>query len=428
MSRERKYSRRATSCVRSVSTGPARPRGQRAQALGERLVDRLEHPALAVAVQRRARRAVRLGRKENEVHRADAEGRGGPREERLELGDDLRGARQRARGLVEELELGVAATLGEVGPVCRHQQDRGRDEEQAALGPGGHDGRDCQREAGVAERDGPVGEQHVEALLRLELALGDGRPRRRRRCRRPASPRTRRRRPRPRRSGRAGRAHATKPSSTNSATQVPSVNWARLKNALKTGISRSKASASADPTRPASTSSWAGRNSRPATSGSSPSDSEWVLRRKWRCTTHALRGGEARARRATTGCRPSSGRRAKRLRPGSRYATTVASATTPVRSQILALSPSCRRIPITRLLVEVHRAPEADPAEAHPLRIDLAARVAVAVAAEARPASSWSRTPSRRVAEAGAPEARPRPVGEAGGGVDAAVRREAGVR
>ena len=63
------------------------------------------------------------------------------------------------------------------------------------------------------------------------------------------------------------------------------MNCARLKNALKIGISRSKASASEDPTRPASTSSCAGRNSRPATSGSSPSDSEWVLRRKCRCTT-----------------------------------------------------------------------------------------------------------------------------------------------
>ena len=56
-------------------------------------------------------------------------------------------------------------------------------------------------------------------------------------------------------SGRAGRARVTSPSTTNSATQVPSVNWARLKNALKVGISRSKASASDDPTSPASTSS-----------------------------------------------------------------------------------------------------------------------------------------------------------------------------
>jgi hypothetical protein len=81
-------------------------------------------------------------------------------------------------------------------------------------------------------------------------------------------------------SGSSGSRTPTSPSTTNSATQVPSVNWARLKKALKVGISRSKARASDDPTSPAITSSCAGRNSRPATSGSSPSDSEWVLRRK----------------------------------------------------------------------------------------------------------------------------------------------------
>ncbi len=86
--------------------------------------------------------------------------------------------------------------------------------------------------------------------------------------------------------GSSGSRMPTSPSTTNSATHVPSVNWARLKNALKVGISRSNASATDDPTSPARTSSWAGRNSRPATSGSSPSESEWVLRRKWRWTTH----------------------------------------------------------------------------------------------------------------------------------------------
>ena len=85
--------------------------------------------------------------------------------------------------------------------------------------------------------------------------------------------------------GSSGLRTSTKPSTTNSATHVPSVNCARLKKALKVGISRSNASATDAPTSPARTSSCAGRNSRPATSGSSPSDSEWVLLRKCRCTT-----------------------------------------------------------------------------------------------------------------------------------------------
>jgi hypothetical protein len=96
-------------------------------------------------------------------------------------------------------------------------------------------------------------------------------------------------------SGSSGSRTVTRPSTTNSATQVPSVNCARLKNALNVGISRSKASASDDPTSPAITSSCAGRNSRPATSGSSPSDSECVLRRKWRCTTQRSAAANPRA-------------------------------------------------------------------------------------------------------------------------------------
>ena len=93
--------------------------------------------------------------------------------QRLELRHDLGRARERARGLVEELELSVAATLREVGAVGGHQQHGRRHQKQAALGAGGHDSGDGEREAGVAERHGPVREQHLQALMRLEPALGD---------------------------------------------------------------------------------------------------------------------------------------------------------------------------------------------------------------------------------------------------------------
>ena len=173
MPRERKYWRspRSWTPVRLDRAGQAA--GERAQALGERLVDRLEHPAEPFAVERGACRAVRLGGEEHEVDRADAEGRGGACEQRLELGHDLGRARQRAGRLVEELELGVAAALGQVGAVGRHEQHRGRHEQEAADRARGDHGGDRQREAGVAEGDGPVREQHVDALLRLEPALRD---------------------------------------------------------------------------------------------------------------------------------------------------------------------------------------------------------------------------------------------------------------
>ena len=85
-------------------------------------------------------------------------------------------------------------------------------------------------------------------------------------------------------------------SNTAIATQVPSVNWAMLKQTLTGGISRSAISGSADPITLASSSSFGGRNSRPKISGSSPSEKECELRRKWKCTTHASASPNAAAR------------------------------------------------------------------------------------------------------------------------------------
>ena len=152
---------------------PAESRCQRAQALGQRLVDRLEHAPAAVTVERGARGAVGLRGEEDELDGAHPERRRGPGQQGLELGDDLGRAGQRASGLVQELELRVAAPLREVGAIRGHQQNGGRHQQQAALGASRHHGGDRERETGVAEGDGPVREQHVEALLRLQPALRD---------------------------------------------------------------------------------------------------------------------------------------------------------------------------------------------------------------------------------------------------------------
>ena len=152
MPRPRKYSRWAESRMRSVSTGPLSPRAQASEALGQRLVDRLEHAPPAVTVERRARGAVGLCGEQDELDGAHPEGRGGPGQQRLQLGHDLGRARERAGGLVEELELRVAAALREVGAVGGHQQHGRRHQQQAALRAGRDDGGDGKRKAGVAQR------------------------------------------------------------------------------------------------------------------------------------------------------------------------------------------------------------------------------------------------------------------------------------
>src|SRR6185312_6233217 len=80
---------------------------------------------------------------------------------------------------------------------------------------------------------------------------------------------------------------------------------------------------------------------------------------------------------------------------------------TTVRSQILASRPSSRRSTATWSAPEVGRLAEADPAEAHPRRVHLAAAGRAAGVAEAR-----------------APEARASPVDQAAARVDEAVRGE----
>src|SRR5215207_11326132 len=222
--------------------------------------------------------------------------------------------------------------------------------------------------------------------------------------------------------GSSGLRVTARPSRTKRATQVPSVNCARLKNALKAGISRSKARAIEEPTSPARTSSCAGRNIRPPTSGSSPSESECVLRRKWRCTTQRSAAANPAATThqgtsRTDGPAPSGSTRV-------RYVSTVTAATAALRIQILASRPSCRSKPIIRLPVEVGGAPEADPPEAHPCQIDLTAAQESAVAAEAGPAPNGAQRRAAGVAEARTPEARSRPVDLAADWVDEIVRHQ----
>ena len=79
------------------------------------------------------------------------------------------------------------------------------------------------------------------------------------------------------------------------ARQVVSVNWAMLKTILIAGSLRSNSSTTTGPIRPASTRSIGAANSRPKTSGRSPSENEWALRRKCRWTTQRSAARKPRA-------------------------------------------------------------------------------------------------------------------------------------
>jgi hypothetical protein len=121
---------------------------------------------------------VRLGGEQDQLHRCHPERLGGPLEQGLQLGHDLRRARQGAHRLVEEAQLGAAPALGQVGAVGKQQQRRRWDQQQPGLRTSSHHGRGGQPEAGVAERDRPVRDEHVQPLVGLQAPLGqaDGDP------------------------------------------------------------------------------------------------------------------------------------------------------------------------------------------------------------------------------------------------------------
>ena len=132
-------------------------------------------------------------------------------------------------------------------------------------------------------------------------------------------------------------------SNTAIATQVPSVNCAMLKNTFTGGISRSATSGSAEPITQASSSSLWVRKRRPKISGSSPSEKECELRRKWKCTTHASARPNAAARPHQGICR--SGRSPAMSAIANWYTAAAATAINSVRTQIVPRTPrrACSR-------------------------------------------------------------------------------------
>ncbi len=146
---------------------------QRAQLVGDRGVDRHHLVAHVAGAVRGAQRRVALGGEQDDLGDLGAERLDRAREQALERADDLRRARQRARGLVEELEALVALALGGVGAVGEEDGDERHDQQRqrARVVDDDHGGGEAEARVGRGDRE--VHQQHAAERLGAEPALGE---------------------------------------------------------------------------------------------------------------------------------------------------------------------------------------------------------------------------------------------------------------
>jgi hypothetical protein len=138
--------------------------GELAQPVHDRLVERLEHLLAVARPERGPQRGPELGREQHQLGDLDPEGAARALEQHLELGDDLRRARQRRGCLVQELELRVPPALGHVGPVGEDQHPRREQQEERGGRADRVYRRRRQRQATIDGRDPPVDAEHVDPL------------------------------------------------------------------------------------------------------------------------------------------------------------------------------------------------------------------------------------------------------------------------
>ena len=147
---------------------------ERAQLSDDRGLQALQHGPRAVGADRGAQRVVAVRGEEDDLGHFGAEGLERLAEQPLERGPDLRAARQRPRGLVEELQAPVALALGDVGLEGEvHADDRHGHQDRGAPVVV-DDGRGAEADAGVDRGDGQVGAQRVGDLGDAEPAVGQG--------------------------------------------------------------------------------------------------------------------------------------------------------------------------------------------------------------------------------------------------------------
>ena len=179
----------------------------------------------------------------------------------------------------------MALALGGVGAVGEEDGDERHDEQRQRARVVDDDHGAGEAEARVRRGDREVHQQHAAERLGAEPALGQ-------RDRGADQQHGDERRRLAWRSARRSTTAGPKPSTvaasswkTITARQVVSVNCAMLKTTLIAGRRRSMSSTTIGPTSPATTRSIGVANSRPKTSGRSPSENECALRRKCRWTT-----------------------------------------------------------------------------------------------------------------------------------------------
>ena len=97
--------------------------------VGDLGVDRLHQLAVAAGPHQGAQRRILLGAEQDDLGQLGPEGLHRAHQESFERVGYLARARQRAVGLVEELEALVALALGQVGAVGREQRHRGHEQQ-----------------------------------------------------------------------------------------------------------------------------------------------------------------------------------------------------------------------------------------------------------------------------------------------------------
>ena len=150
-----------------------RPPAQRAQRGGGAGVDGRHRLARGARAEAGAQRRAAVGGEQDHLGLLGPEGLQRALEQPVERVRDLGGFRQRAVGLVEELDLLVPLALADVGAVAEEgDQDRDRQQRGGGRPLDPEDAAD-QRHRGARDRDHEVHAEHLADLVAGDAALGE---------------------------------------------------------------------------------------------------------------------------------------------------------------------------------------------------------------------------------------------------------------
>ena len=255
------------------------------QLAGHDRVHRLHHLLVVPGPQGGPQRWVALGAEQHDLGHLRPERLERALQQALQRQHHLGRARERAGRLVQELEPLVALALHQVGAVGQVDDERRHGQQRDRPRVGRHDDRARQAQRGVGGRHDEVHGEHLPDRAEPQGAL-------RERDREPdqhhgdhgarLGPEQHRE---PSVGVERGARRERRRAPRSSRAMPQSANWERLKTSFTGASRRSIASVAADPSTAPSTRSPPVANSRPNTSGRSPSEKECALRRNCRWTT-----------------------------------------------------------------------------------------------------------------------------------------------